>query len=170
MDFRPGSDVADLALNQDLRIDGFESFDGLFRLPDVLLERQRRQVEDDGIKTRFGDIQGVRQRMGMVRVKEDRVVVLLSQAPHQSGYLPHAEKFPLSLGGADRYRDLEVPRGGDNRLQQHQGGHVEVADRHSVLLTSLQSISQSLHAGVLLGIAPSCPTGILMEMKSTTSL
>ena len=70
MDFRPGSDVADLALHQDLRIDGFESFDGLFRLPDVLLERQRRQVEDDGIKTRFGDIQGVRQRMGMVRVEE----------------------------------------------------------------------------------------------------
>ena len=47
MDFRPGSDVADLALNQDCRIDGLEGFDGLFRLADVLLERKRGQIEDD---------------------------------------------------------------------------------------------------------------------------
>ena len=50
MDFRAGSDVADLALDQDRRIDGFEGFNGLFRLADVLLERERRQVEDDGVK------------------------------------------------------------------------------------------------------------------------
>src|SRR5260370_19749895 len=108
MDFRPGSDVADLALDKDCRIDGFEGLDGLFRLADVLLEGKRRQVEYDRVKARFGDIQSVRQRMGMVRVEEDRVVVFLSQAPHQSGYLQHAEKFPLSLGDAVRYPDIEV--------------------------------------------------------------
>jgi hypothetical protein len=63
--------------------------------------------------------------MGVVRVEEDREVVFLSQAPHQSGYLLNAEKFPLSLGGADRDRDLEVPRGGDHRLQEN---HFNVAD------------------------------------------
>src|ERR1700683_1877735 len=126
MDFRAGSDVADLALDQDRRIDGFESFDGLFRLADVLLEGKRRQVEDDRVKARFGDIQSVRQRMGMVRVEEDRVVVFLSHAPNQSSDLANTEKFPLSLGSADRYRDFEVPRGGDNSLQQHQVGDVEV--------------------------------------------
>src|ERR1700733_5224707 len=170
MDLRSRSDVADLALDKDRRVDSLEGFNGLFRLPDVLLERQRRQVEDDGIKTRFGDIQGVRQRMGMVRVEEDRVVVFLSQAPHQSGYLPHAEKFPLSLGGADRYRDLEVPRGDDNRLQRHQVRHVEVADRHSVLLTLLQSISQSLHAGAPPENRAILLRGFPMEIKSTMNL
>ena len=147
MDFRAGSDVADLALDQDRRIDGFESFDGLFRLADVLLEGKRGQVEDDGVKARFGDIQSVRQRMGMVRVEEDRVVVFLSQAPHQSSDLANTEKLPFTLGGAHRYRDLEVPRGGHHRFQQNQVCHIEVADRHSVLPTLLQSFSQTLHAG-----------------------
>src|SRR6516165_10013497 len=83
--------------------------------------------------------------MGVVRVEEDREVVFLSQAPHQSSYLPNAEKFPLSLRGADRDRDLEVPRGGDHRLQENQVRHVEVADRGAVLLVSLESVSQALH-------------------------
>src|SRR3984957_5587585 len=145
MDFRAGSDVADLALDQDRRIDGFESFDGLFRLADVLLEGKRRQVEDDGVKARFGDIQSVRQRMGMVGVEEDRGVVFLSQAPHQGSDLANTEKFPLSLGGADRYRDLEVPRRSDHRLQQNQIRHVEMADRRSILLALSENVSQALH-------------------------
>ena len=90
MDFRSGSDVANFPLDQDRRIDSFEGLDGLFRLADVLFEGKRRQVEDDGVKTRFGDIQSVRQRMGMVRVEEDRVIVFFAQAPHQGGDLPNA--------------------------------------------------------------------------------
>src|ERR1700722_1251948 len=39
MDFRSGPDVADLALDEDLRIDSLKSYDGLFRLAHVLLER-----------------------------------------------------------------------------------------------------------------------------------
>ena len=147
MDFRPGSDVADLAFDKDRRIDGFEGFNGLFGLADVLFERERRQVEDDGVKARLGDIQGVGQRMGVVRIEEDREIVFLSQAPHQSDYLPDAEKFSLSLGGAHRYRDFEAPRGGHHRLQQNQVRHIEVAYRYSVLLALLQSIPQTLHAG-----------------------
>ena len=145
MDLRPGSDVADLALDKNLRIDGFEGFNGLFRLADVLLEGKRRQIEDDGVKARLRDIQCVRQLMGMVRVQKDRIIVLLSQAAHESGDLPDAEKLPLSLGGADCYWDLEVPRGGDHSLQQNQIRHVEVADRGSVVLALLESVSQTLH-------------------------
>jgi hypothetical protein len=145
MDFRPGSDVANFALDQDRRIDGLEGLDGLFRLTDILLEGQRRQVEDDGVKARLRDIQCVRQLMGMVRVQKDRIIVLLSQAAHESGNLPDAEELPLRLGGADCYWDLEVPRGGDHSLQQNQIRHVEVADRGSVPLALLESVSQALH-------------------------
>jgi hypothetical protein len=104
--------------------------------------------------------------MGMVGVQEDWVIVFLSKAPHQSGYLPHAEKFPFSLGGANRYRDFELLPGGHYRVQQNQVRHVEVAHRHSVLFALLQSISQSLHAGLLLGIA----LWVLVEVNSTMLL
>jgi hypothetical protein len=42
VDLRSSSDVADLALDRDRRIDSFESLDGLFRLADVLIEGKRR--------------------------------------------------------------------------------------------------------------------------------
>ena len=64
MNLRPGSDVADFALDQDRRIDGLEGFDGLLGLADVLLERKRREVENDRVKTCFGDIQSVRNGCG----------------------------------------------------------------------------------------------------------
>ena len=50
MDFRTGSDVADLALDKDRRIDGLEGFNGLFRLADVLFERQRRRSKTTELK------------------------------------------------------------------------------------------------------------------------
>ena len=96
MDLRPGADVADLALDQDRRIDGLERFNGLFRLADVLFERQRGEVEDGGVETRFGDVQGVRQRMGVVRVEEDRVVEFLaSSAPERRSAEPLRIPSPL---------------------------------------------------------------------------
>ena len=51
MYFRTGSNVADLSLDKDGRIDCFEGFDCFFRLPYVLLEWQRGKIQDDGIKT-----------------------------------------------------------------------------------------------------------------------
>ena len=50
MNFRPGSNVADLALHKDGRIDCFEGVDRFFGLAHVLLEWQRGKIEDDGIK------------------------------------------------------------------------------------------------------------------------
>src|ERR1700722_9274515 len=108
--------------------------------------------------------------MGMVRVQEDWIIVFLPQTPHQSGYLPDAEKFPLSLGGADSDRDFEVPRGGHHRLQQNQVRHVEVADRHAVLPTLLQSFSQTLHAGAPFRNRAIMLRGLRMRIKSTGPL
>src|SRR5580692_9132333 len=106
----------------------------------------------------------------MICVEENRVIEFLSQAPHQSGYLPNAQKFPLSLGGAHHYRDFEVSRGGHHCLQQNQVRHIKVADRYSVLLALLQSISQSLHAGVPPGIALSPPAGSSCRSNCTMLL
>jgi hypothetical protein len=121
-------------------------------------------------QTRFGNIQGVRQRMGTVSVEEDWIIVFLSQASHQSGYLPYAEKFPLSLGGADSDRDFEVPRGGHHRFQYNKVRNIEVADRHSVLPTLLQSFSQTLHAGRSFWTSRYFAPGLLMGIKSTMPL
>jgi hypothetical protein len=65
MYFRTGSNVADLSPDKD--------FDRFFRLPHVLLEWQRGKIEDDGIKTGPGRFNGLRQRMGMIRVEIDWV-------------------------------------------------------------------------------------------------
>ena len=73
MYFRTGSNVADLSLDKDGRIDCFEGFDRFFRLPHVLLEWQRGKIQDDGIKTGPGRFNGLRQRMGMIRVEIDWV-------------------------------------------------------------------------------------------------
>ena len=88
MYFRPGSNVADLALHKDGRIDCFEGFDRFFRLPYVLLEWQRGKIEDDGIKTGPGRFYGLRQGMGMIRVKKNWAVGFLPQTPDQSRNLP----------------------------------------------------------------------------------
>ena len=79
MYFRPGSNVTDLSLHKDGRIDCFEGFDRFFRLPYVLLEWQRGKIEDDSIKTGAGCFYGLRQRMGMIRVKKNRAVGFLPQ-------------------------------------------------------------------------------------------
>ena len=50
MNFRPSSNVADLSLHKDGRIDCFEGLDRFFGLTHVLLEWQCGKIEDDGIK------------------------------------------------------------------------------------------------------------------------
>src|SRR6266446_3422268 len=69
--------VADLALHKDGRIDCFEGFDRFFGLAHVLLEWQRGKIEDDGIKPSPGRFYGLRQRIGMIRVKKDWAVAFL---------------------------------------------------------------------------------------------
>src|SRR5215831_21372851 len=84
MNFRPGSNVADLALHKDGGIDCFEAFDRFFGLAHVLLEWQRGKIEDDGIKPGPGRFYGLRQGMGMIRVKKDCAVAFLPQTPHRA--------------------------------------------------------------------------------------
>ena len=72
MYFRTGSNVADLSLHKNGGIDCFESFNRFFGLAYVLLEWQRGKIEDDCIKAGLGRFYGLRQGMGVIRVKKDR--------------------------------------------------------------------------------------------------
>src|SRR6266478_10196225 len=98
MYLRTGSNVADLSLHKDGRIDCFEGFDRFFGLAHVLLEWQRGKIEDDGIKPSPGRFYRLRQGMGMIRVKKDWAVAFLPQTPHQSRNLPDSDKLPFALG------------------------------------------------------------------------
>src|SRR5258707_13933309 len=84
MYFRTGSNVADLALHKDGRIDCFEGFDRFFGLAHVLLEWQRGKIEDDGIKPGPGRFYGLRQRMGMIRARKLRTRAAICRTPKNS--------------------------------------------------------------------------------------
>src|SRR5262245_31870912 len=117
MYLRTRPDIADLSLDQDGRIDGFEGFDRLFSLPHVLLERQRGSVEDDGIKPASGRFQSLLQRMRMICVETNWKIELLPQTTHQCGNLPDSHKLTLALGRTNQDRDLQFLRGGEHCLQ-----------------------------------------------------
>src|SRR6516162_3956082 len=140
MYFRPGSNVTDLSLHKDGRIDCFERFDRFLRLPYVLLEWQRGKIEDDSIKPGLGRFHGLRQGMGMIRVKKNWTVGFLPQTPHQSRNLPDSDKLPFALGRTDHHWNLKFLLGGEHRLQQNPVPDVEMADRHSSFLCLLQSM------------------------------
>src|SRR6516225_9618308 len=75
------------------------------------------RIEDDGIKPGPGRFYGLRQGMGMIRVKKDWAVAFLPQTPHQSRNLPDSEKLPFALGRTDHHRDLQFLPGCRHRLQ-----------------------------------------------------
>src|SRR5262249_45958429 len=117
MYLRTSPDVADLSLDKDGRIDGFEGFDCLFRLPNVLLEWQRRSVEDNGIKPALGRFQSLLQGMRMICVEKNWKIQLLPQTTHQCGNLPDSHKLTLALGHTNQDRDLQFLRGGEHCFQ-----------------------------------------------------
>ena|SRR6516165_5691339 len=117
MYFRPGSNVADLSLHKDGRIDCFEGFDRFFRLPYVLLEWQRGKIEDDGIKTGLGRFYGLLERMSMIRVKKNLTLGFLPQTPNQSRNLLDSDKLPFALRRTDYHWNLKFLPGGEHRLQ-----------------------------------------------------
>src|SRR6516162_1974433 len=94
-----------------------QSFDRFFGLAHVLLEWQRGKIEDDGIKPSPGRFYGLRQGMGMIRVKKDWAVAFLPQTPHQSRNLSDSEKLPFALGRTDHHRDLQFLPECQHRLQ-----------------------------------------------------
>src|SRR5262245_28846617 len=117
MYFRAGSDVTDLSLDENSRIDGFESFDRFFGLPHILLERQRGSVEDDGIKPASGSFDGLHQGMCMICVEKNREIEIFPQTLNQSRNLTDSHKLALALGRTNEDRDLQFLRGGEHRLQ-----------------------------------------------------
>ena len=145
MDFGAGADVADFAFDEDGGIDSLEGGDGFFRLADVLVDRQRGEIEDDGIEAGAGGFLGPGEGMGVVGVEKDGDAGLFAQAADQSGDLADAHEVALALGGADDDGDAELTGGGDDGFQENEVGDVEVADRHSPLLRLLDDFAQGLH-------------------------
>src|SRR5262245_49127166 len=114
MYLRTSPDIADLSLDEDGRIDGFEGFDRFFGLPHVLLERQRRSVENDGIKPAPGCFHSLLQGMRMICVEKNGKIEILAQTPHQSRKLTDSYELPLALGRTNQDRQLEFLRGGEH--------------------------------------------------------
>ena len=140
MYFRAGSNVANLSLHKDGRVDCFERLDRFFGLAHVPLEWQCGKIEDDGIKAGPSRFYGLRQGMGVIRVKKDRAVVFLPHTPHQRCNLPDSDKLSFALGRTDQHGDLQFLPGCQHRLQQNPVPNVEMADCHSVFLALLQNI------------------------------
>src|SRR5215813_468547 len=100
------SDVPNLSLYQDGRIDCFEGFDRLFGLAHVLLQQQLGSIKDNGIKPCFGCFYSLCQGVCMIRVKKDREIEFLPQASHQSHNLTDSHKLALALRRTNQYWDL----------------------------------------------------------------
>jgi hypothetical protein len=142
MYFRTGSDVADLSLNQDRRIDCVEGYDRLSGLAYVFFERQRRKIEDNRIKSGLGGFNSLRQGMCVIGVKKDWKIELFAQTSHKNRDLTDSHKFTLAFGRTNDDRDPQFVRGGEHCLQQNQISDVEMADCDSISLRLLQNISQ----------------------------
>src|SRR5262249_45830747 len=117
MYFRTGSNVADLSLYKDGRIDRFDRFHRLLGLAHVLFEWQRRSVEDNGIKPALDPFQSLIQGMRMICVEKNWKIELLPQTAHQCRNLPDSHKLTLALGRTNQDRDLQFLRGGEHCFQ-----------------------------------------------------
>src|SRR5690348_4181618 len=112
MNFRARSNITDLSLYQDGRIDRLKDANGLFGLAHVFLKRQRGEVEDNRIEPGLRRGYGIRQGVGMICVKKDGKIELFTQASHQSRYLTHTDELALALRHTNQYRDVQLLCGG----------------------------------------------------------
>jgi hypothetical protein len=145
MDFRAGSDVADLPLDNNGRIDRFDGFDRLSGSAHILLEGQRRKVKHDGIKPRLGCFEGLRQGMRMISVEKDREIEFFPQTMHQSGNLTGTHELALTLGSANEHRHVDLSCRSEHCIQQNGICDVEMTDCHPIFLRLLYNSSQALH-------------------------
>ena len=78
MDFRPSSDVADLTLDKDLRIDGLEGFNGLFRLADFSSNGSADRSKTTESKPAVATSRACASEWVWSGVQEDWIIELLS--------------------------------------------------------------------------------------------
>jgi hypothetical protein len=116
MDFRAGSDITDLSLYQDGRVDAFQRFDRLPGLTHILLERQRGKVKDDRVEASLHGLHRFGERMRMVGIEKDGKVEFLTEGSYQSRELTSSDKLTLFLGRAHQDRDFQFARGREDRL------------------------------------------------------
>src|SRR5262245_31045861 len=137
MDFGSRSNIADLSLYQNGRVDRLEDLNCLFGLAHVFLQRQRGEVEDDRIEPGFCCGYGVRQGVGMICVEKDGKIELFPQASYQSRYLTDSDELAFALRHPNQYGDVHLLCGGEYGFQLDRICDIEVTDCRSALLCPL---------------------------------
>jgi hypothetical protein len=80
--------------------------------------------------------------MGMVRVEEDRMRMLVTDRPDQRRDLADADEVALALGHTDQHRESQRRGRGHYALERHQVGDVEVADGDPASISVGQGLAQ----------------------------
>jgi hypothetical protein len=90
-------------------------------------------------------LQRAGQRVGVVRIEENRRTTPLAEALDDRHQLLHAHEAPLGLRGPHHNRKPLLPRSLDGAVQRDQIRHIEMADRDPVSVGLLQYLKQFSH-------------------------
>src|SRR5919199_2468148 len=145
VNLRTSSNIADFALNQDGRIDGFQLLDRRLRLTNVLVDWQRRKIKNDCIVTGVSRFDSTIERVRMICVQKNGKVEFFAQASHQSAGLTYSDKFSFAFRNSDNYGNFQSVRRFKDRFQHEEVSDIEVTDGHSVVLSVLQNSAQIEH-------------------------
>jgi len=81
----------------------------------------------------------------VVRVQEDGLTELVTDARHERRDLPHPQEVALTFGDADDDGDALLPARLGDGSQRNELGYVEVPQRHTPALGVLERSSQRDH-------------------------
>src|ERR1700751_4810830 len=137
VNFRATAYVADLSFHQHGRMDCLERGHSLFRLADILFDWQRREIEDNKVESHSRNLFSAGKGMGMVRIKKDREVILIAQAPYQGCDLRGSHEGPFTLRCANNYWRVQFLRGAEDSFQKNEVRNIKMANRGAALLRLL---------------------------------
>ena len=124
--------------------------EGFAGLVDVFVEGEGGGIEDDGVVSGMGGLEGLGEGMGVVGVEKDGEVEFVAQAADEGGELTSSEESPFAFGGADDDRYLEFAGGGEDGFQEDEVGDVEVSNGDATLLRLVENLAEGLHEGLCL--------------------
>src|SRR6266481_4412925 len=88
-DFGGRADVTNFTFDEDCGADGLDCFDRRFGFGDVLLQGQRRAIENDHVETSPGGLFGPGEGVGVVGVEKNRVRELVAIGVYERGGRTH---------------------------------------------------------------------------------
>ena len=90
---------------------------GLLR---ILLKRQGRAIYEDLIEPSLGSLLGLRQRMSVIRIQENGVTVLITNALNQRCHLANSHELALAFRDTNQHGHALLVRRGHNCLQRDE--------------------------------------------------